>query len=203
MSNVRNLKMINSIAHFTPEEFEQHVQRMLEDSGIDLSDFYTQRREKIQGKDGEYEIDVTARFKALNTEFLVLIECKHHKHPIKREVIQVLRDRMESIGAQKGMLFSSVRFQSGAVEYAKAHKIALIKVTDSEPVYFNRAGGNFDHDSIPTCKGAWLVHQNVEDNIMNTRLGVGDPYLILNEIGIPAAPKNGCEMIRISGQDET
>jgi restriction system protein len=148
------------------------------------------------------KIDVTARFTALDTNFLVLIECKHHKHPIKRDVIQVLRDRLESIGAQKGMVFSTVRFQSGAVEYAKAHNIALIKVTDSEPIVFNRAGGNFDHDKIPTRKGAWLVHLNDDNKIMNSLIGMGDPYIILNEIGIPAKPKSGRELSRITGEQK-
>jgi hypothetical protein len=47
--------MINSIAQFTPEDFEKHIENMIASSGIDLSNFSVQRREKLQGKDGEYE----------------------------------------------------------------------------------------------------------------------------------------------------
>ena len=37
------------------------------------------------------KVDVTVRFSALGMEFLVLIECNHHKNRIKREVLQVLQ----------------------------------------------------------------------------------------------------------------
>lgn len=194
--------MRNKIAHLTPDEFEEHVQNIIICSGINLSDFNVQRREKILGSDGEYEIDVTARFSALNTSFLVLIECKHHKHPIKREVIQILRDRLDSVEAQKGMLFSSVKFQSGAIEYAKAHNIALVKVTDSDPVYFARAGDDFDHKTIPTRKGGWLVSLNEQNNTTYTLLEMGDPHVILNQLGFSERAHIGQELGRIETEHE-
>jgi restriction system protein len=39
----------------------------------------------------EYEIDAVARFTIFGeAEIVVLVECKHHKHPIKREALMVL-----------------------------------------------------------------------------------------------------------------
>ena len=39
----------------------------------------------------EYEIDVVARFTILEgAEIVVLIECKHYKNSIKRELVQTL-----------------------------------------------------------------------------------------------------------------
>lgn len=74
----------------TPEQFEREVQKQITEMGVGLSEFEVRRLEKISAADGVYEIDVTARFDALGANFLVLIECKHHKNPIKRDVVQVL-----------------------------------------------------------------------------------------------------------------
>jgi len=112
------------------EEFEIVVEDLLRRVGMGLPEFEVQRLEKIQAPDGVYEIDVTARFEVLGASFLVLIECKHHKNPIKREVVQVLYDRLRAAGAHKGMIFSTAKFQKGAIEFAQAHRIALIQFMD-------------------------------------------------------------------------
>lgn len=130
--------MFSTLTKISPEQFEIEVQNQIRTLGINLQNFDVKRREKIVGSDGEYEIDVLARFEALGCNFVVLIECKHHKNSIKREVIQVLNDRLRSIGAQKGMLFSTAGFQSGAIEYAKKNGIALIEVEDGKNSYFVR-----------------------------------------------------------------
>src|SRR5580658_2712607 len=62
----------------TPEEFEKQVESLLRENGQELRDFKIVRRDVLSVQDGTYEIDVTTRFKALGTEFLVLVECKHY-----------------------------------------------------------------------------------------------------------------------------
>lgn len=119
----------------SPKQFEQEVEKLIEAMGVRLSEFKVQRLEKISAADGIYEMDVTARFEALGANFLVLIKCKHHKSPIKREVVQVLNDRLRAVGAQKGMIFSTVQYQRGALEYAKKHGIALVRVVDGSMLY--------------------------------------------------------------------
>ena len=70
----------------TPEEFEIFVRRRLENQGADLKEFRTEHREVLTGVDGDYEIDVTARFEALGVSFLVLVECKRYASaPVERE----------------------------------------------------------------------------------------------------------------------
>jgi len=113
----------------SPEAFEREVQHILEQSGAELGCFRTTHREKMSSSDGVYEIDVTARFSALGANFIVLVECKHQKNPIKREVVQILHDKIQSLGAHKGMLFTTALFQKGAVKYAVKHGIALIRIT--------------------------------------------------------------------------
>lgn len=91
--------------------------------------------EELSANDGLYKIDVTARFEALGVEFLILIECKHHRYPIKREVVQILYDKIRATGAHKGILFATVGFQRGAIEYAKSHGIALVRIVEGKLTY--------------------------------------------------------------------
>lgn len=70
-------------------------------------------REDIVRVDGEYNIDLTIRFQELFVQFFV--ECKYHKSPVKRDYVQVLKDRIRSCGAQKGILVSFSSFQRGAI----------------------------------------------------------------------------------------
>jgi hypothetical protein len=112
---------------FTPEEFEAFVAQHLRYlAGLSKVRCQIVRRELVRGADGEFEIDVTLRFSTLGLSFLVLVECKHHRYPIKRDVAQVLRDKVSSVGAHKGVIYSTAPFQTGAIEYAKHHGLALI-----------------------------------------------------------------------------
>lgn len=123
----------------TPVEFERHVRSMLDAMGHSILEYRSEHREVIQGNDGDYEIDVTARFEFLGMEFLVLVECKHYKNSVKRETLQALYDKMRSVGAQKCALFTTSGFQSGALKYAEAHKIATVKIADGRSMYFTRS----------------------------------------------------------------
>ncbi|WP_375424193.1 restriction endonuclease [uncultured Friedmanniella sp.] len=123
-----------------PAEFEQFVVDLLSALGpaagaapvVTLHD-------KIEGADGTYDFDATARFNWGGMSFLVLAEAKLHKHPIKRELVQVLNDKLRSVGAQKAVMFSTAPYQSGALSYAKAHGIALATVTEGRHTYETRS----------------------------------------------------------------
>jgi len=101
----------------TPIEFEKEVARCLKENGMNLTNSIVRHNVKARGSDGLYQIDVMAEFEAFGgAKFQVLVECKHQKNPIKREIVQALYDKIRSIGAHKGILFASTRFQSGALE---------------------------------------------------------------------------------------
>jgi restriction system protein len=125
----------------TPEQFEREVRKILQKSNANLKAFEVNHREKIPGAEGIYEIDVTARFEALGAEYLTLIECKHQKNPIKREVVQILHDKIRTTGAHKGMIFATTTFQRGAIEYASAHGIALVRMVEGKTSYETKAFG--------------------------------------------------------------
>jgi len=112
----------------TPVEFEQFVRDLLDQKGMGLEEYHSAHLEKIEANDGVFEFDVTARFRALGSEFLVVVECKRWKAPIEREQVQALEQKRQSVHAQKAMLFSTSNFRKGAIGFAKAHGIALIVV---------------------------------------------------------------------------
>lgn len=127
-------------ATLTPAEFEQHVQRWLATMSDGLEDFQVTRLDMVEGAGGDYEIDAVARFTAFGgAEFVVLVECKHHRTPIKREVIQVLESKLRDTKAHKGMVFATSDFQKGALEFAQVHQIATILVSDAGTEYLTRS----------------------------------------------------------------
>lgn len=64
-------------------------------------------------------------------DFLVVVEAKHHTHPIKRELVQILHGKAVSVGAQKAVLIATASLQQVAINDAKTHGIALVLVTEA------------------------------------------------------------------------
>lgn len=126
----------------TPTEFEQLVKGYLEKIGTNLIDLKVSHNVNLESYDGSYQIDVYAEFEAFNTTIKVLIECKKHKNLIKREVVQLLYDKLRATGCHKGIIFSTCGFQSGAYKFAELHGIALITVLGQELTYITKSNTN-------------------------------------------------------------
>lgn len=125
------------LAALSPTAFEEYVGHVLRALKEGLRDFKIEHRKLRKGANGEYEIDLEVSFRALGpTRFVVLVECKHHRARVKRDVVQVLHDRIRETGAHKGMVFSSAGFQSGAIEYAGTKGIALVQIQGSGGMSF-------------------------------------------------------------------
>jgi restriction system protein len=147
-----------------PEQFERMVVRFLRSLKHDLKGFSVNHRTSLSGPDGKFELDALARFEALGAEFLVVVECKHHKNPVKRELVQVLRDRVRSLSAHKGMLFSTGGFQAGAIEYALSQRIALVHFTEGGQIYVTKT---YDGPVGPTREyDAYFVSHNEKGNLV-------------------------------------
>jgi restriction system protein len=123
----------------TPGKFERMVIDYLRTLDHQLKDFTVKHQIPLASPDGEFNIDAVATFEALGADFLVLVECKHHKNPIKRELVQVLADKVSCMHGHKGMLFSTAPFQKGAIAYAVSRRIALIHFTEGGPIYETRS----------------------------------------------------------------
>ena len=125
--------------NISPKEFELIVYTYLKEIGSNLDKFEIFHNSIEASYDGVFQIDVKASFEALGTKITVLIECKNHKSPIKREVVQILKDKMQSLGAQKGIIFSSSKFQSGCIQYGEKHGIALVRLIEGKYTYETRS----------------------------------------------------------------
>jgi len=123
----------------TPAEFEEFVAgELLGSAGSEVDDLAVTLHEKITGADGVYDFDATVRYRFAGMAFLVVVEAKLHRNPIKRELVQVLHQKIHSVGAHKGVMVATSPYQTGAVEFAKAHGIALVTVMESRLVFATR-----------------------------------------------------------------
>jgi restriction system protein len=122
----------------TPREYELEVKKLIDAWGASLVSYESAHLEQLAGADGEYAIDIVARFSALGADFVVLVECKHKGRKVERQDVQVLHSKVQSLGAHKGILFSTTDFQSGAIEYAHAHGIALVQMAGGDTCWFTK-----------------------------------------------------------------
>ncbi|MFD0686695.1 restriction endonuclease [Actinomadura fibrosa] len=125
-------------------EYERAVAELVRASEQEVLDWRVAHLDEVPGTDGTYVIDVTVRFRLLGAEFLMLFECKRHASPVKREHVQVLNDKLRSTGAHKGVLVATSGFQSGALEYARVHGIACVRLVDDSWTYETRDGDRVD-----------------------------------------------------------
>ncbi|MFC1404798.1 MULTISPECIES: restriction endonuclease [Streptacidiphilus] len=139
-------------ADITPAQFESFVADLLWSAQPDVDDLKVTLHESITGVDGTYDFDATIRYQLAGMDFLVLVEAKRHKNPIKRELVQVLREKILSVGAQKGVMISTAPYQSGALNFAKTHGIALVTVTEGRFTFESR-GAN--QPPLMTREEAW------------------------------------------------
>ena len=129
-----------SILEMTPTEFEKHSLRILTEQIQNIENCIFQHNKIIEVDDGNYQIYGYIEFELMGIKYKTLVECKHYKSSISREKVAVLYDKIRACGANKGVLVSSSNFQSGAVQYASKHGIALIQLTNSDSIYATRSG---------------------------------------------------------------
>lgn len=134
----------------TPSEYEKQVVSWLEEAEGKLAGFSVQHLEKLRGGAGEYVIDAVAKFKIFEgAEIAVLVECKKLKRPVERDVVMILKSKMQDTGSHKGIIFSTSGFQRGAIEYAAKQGIALITFVDGRHTYVTRSAEEVPHAFLP------------------------------------------------------
>ena len=80
--------------NLTPAQFEELVVQLLGSAEPVVDNLAVTLHEKITGVDGIYDFDATVRYRFAGMSFLVLVEAKLHKNPIKRELVQVLHQKV-------------------------------------------------------------------------------------------------------------
>ena len=115
------------------------VADVLATGGEQLDDLRVEIHERVDGMDGTYDFDATARYRWAGLDFLVVVGAKRHTNPIKRELVQILHSKVQSVGAHKGVMVSAAPFQSGAVEFAQRHGIALVSLAEARFTFETRS----------------------------------------------------------------
>jgi restriction system protein len=169
----------------TPDEFEDFVKGQLKRQlRTKLKNFVVSNKEHLKGPDGEYEIDIVVRFEICNAEFVVLVECKRHKNPVKRELVQVLYDKRRSLGAHKCMMFSTSSYQSGAIEYAAQNGVALMQVTSGSMTRLTRSEKGVVPTGTPDL-AAWRILPSDDGHLESlVLLDVGNPDVLSDVIPV-------------------
>lgn len=165
----------------TPRDYELAVKSILDAAADGLTAYESKHLAPIDAHDGEYIIDIVARFEALGANIVVLVECKHQGRKVERADVQVLRDKLRSSGAHKALLFSVSGFQKGAIEYAAVHGIALIQFASGITCWITRSAGPRTPPpvwaNIPAFVGWWHRGGSVcllsEDHSEYTREALG------------------------------
>lgn len=127
----------------TPKDFEKYTLQILESKIQGLENVKFIHNKIVEAYDGNYQLDGYIEFEVMGVLYKTIVECKHYKYPISREIIQKVYDNLRAIGAHKGIVVSTSNFQSGAITYAKNHGIALIQLTETGDIYATR-----DYDNI-------------------------------------------------------
>lgn len=137
-----------TLSEITPTEFEMRCRDILAGYAESerLRNFRITHNKIIHAHDGKYQIDIYAEFIAMGVQIRVLCECKRYKNRVNRDKVAILHRKLDSIGAHKGILISTSDFQSGAIEYAKTHGIALIKAEDYHFEFLSHSSGEKDPD---------------------------------------------------------
>jgi len=170
-------------ADITPGEFEEFVAQLLGSAKPVVDHLTVTLHDKIEGPDGAYDFDATVRYQLAGMSFLVLVEAKRHKNPIKRELVQVLNQKVQSVGGHKGVMISTAPYQTGAVKFAKAHGVALVTVTEGRFTFETRdmlPGSAMSREeaaerfSIPTFVGHYYGPGRAPDSTRPWRLSPED-----------------------------
>lgn len=84
----------------------------------------------VKGARGEHEIDVWVTFSTHGIETKWVIECKYWNSEVTKEKALVLKQIVEDVGADKGIIISKSGYQKGAYSSSKHTNILLKSLSD-------------------------------------------------------------------------
>lgn len=112
---------------FSPIQFEKMVLDHLTARTPYLGLYKVLPHSRVTGPEGEFKIDLLFKFRFAGVAYVTIIECKTNGRPLDRDCVQVLADKVRSLGAHKGILYATAGFQRGAIEYAEARGVGLMQ----------------------------------------------------------------------------
>ena len=141
---------------------------------------------KVPGARGKHDIDVLVRFKKFGLETTWVIECKYWKSRVPKEKVEALKFIVDDVGADRGILISTVGFQSGAFQVANNSNITLttldlLKETARQDLVLSALHG-------------------LETKLVNVKDGLHDLYSIeqTSEYSLLSKPRPGVDGAAVS-----
>jgi hypothetical protein len=172
----------------TGDEFERFVVDIFESVVPKPNGYRVALKERMEGgTDGTFEFDATIRFQVADANYLTVVEAKRHKNAIKRELVLALHSKAQSVGAHKAVMVSTSKYQSGALEFAKIHGIALVSVTERRFTYETKSATpplplsrdeTAAHFGLPTFVGHCYHAGETLDSTRVTLISTRDPDFI-------------------------
>ena len=158
----------DTVLDMEPSDFEKYSLQILKEQTEGLKNVKIIHNKIIEAYDGNYQLDGYIEFEAMGVLYKTIVECKHYKYPISREIVQKVYDNLRAVGAQKGIVISTSNFQSGAINYARIHGIALIQLTEAGNNYYTRSEMNviMNHPYVPrngSCPYTDVLQQESEN----------------------------------------
>lgn len=83
---------------------------------------------RITGRTIKVDVSFTIKV-AGGASILILVECKCYGHNVPVDDVEEFHSKLDDIGAQKGIIVTTMGFQSGALKAAKGRRIALALIT--------------------------------------------------------------------------
>jgi hypothetical protein len=113
-------------------EYEMLVAATIRDLKLAGSKDVYHQREFVGKRTGrKIKVDVSFELELHKFTLLCIVECKWYNHKVDVSEVEEFRAKLDDIGAHKGMMFTTVGYQDGAVRVAKAYGIALARLSDS------------------------------------------------------------------------
>jgi YVTN family beta-propeller protein len=108
---------------------------------------------KVQGARAPHAVDVFVTFSRHGVQCKWIIECKLWNTAVSKEKVLVLKNVVEDVGADRGILFSESGFQNGALAAASRTNITLQRGLD-----------DFEKTAVIQTTGISLVEQRDSTN---------------------------------------
>ena len=120
-------------------------------------------------------------------QFLILFVLFNTLQTLRYYLNLILHQKIQTIGAHKGVICSTSGFQNGALKYAKMHGIACIQVVPGETTFHTKSVGPQELNynpcevwGIPRICG--YIHQFIDDNSVKHSLVDKKHLEYINEI---------------------
>ena len=78
----------------------------------------------------EIIIDVSFNYSVAGSDLLFLVECKCYNHAVPVDDVEEFHSKIDDIGAHKGIMVTTVGYQSGAIKTARGRGIGLALLTN-------------------------------------------------------------------------